>query len=195
MRAQKKIGLFFGTFNPIHVGHLIIANFMAEYTDLQQVWFVVSPQNPMKKKDSLLPERQRLAMVNEAIGDDTRFKGSNIEFGLPKPSYTINTLTYLQEKHPNTHFALIMGSDNLQNFTQWKNHEQILSQHSLYVYPRPGFDGGELKDHPAVKVTNCPLMEISSTFIRQAVKEKKDVSHFMPPAAYHYMKEMHFYEK
>ena len=192
---MKKIGLFFGTFNPVHVGHMVIANYMAQFTDLHQVWLVVSPQNPVKKKDSMLSEHHRLAMVREAIGDDPSMKASNIEFELPKPSYTINTLAYLEEKYKTHRFVLIMGSDNLQYFAKWKNYEQILDKYQLYIYPRPGSDGGEFKDHPKVKFTQTPLMEISATFIRNSVKEKKDIRHLMPEAAYRYMKEMHFYEK
>ncbi len=190
-----KVGLFFGSFNPIHIGHLVLANYMLEFTDLDRVWFVVSPHNPLKKKNSLLDERQRLYLVNLAIGENTKLKTSDIEFKLPQPSYTINTLVYLKEKYPKNEFALIMGADNLENFHKWKNFEEILKQHQLYVYPRPETDGGQLKEHSQVKLINAPLMEISSTFIRQAIKEKKDVRYFMPEAVWKYIKEMHFYEK
>lgn len=190
-----KAGLFFGSFNPIHVGHMVIANHMLAYTDLDQIWFVVSPHNPLKEKNSLLHERQRFHMVTLAIGDNNKMKASNIEFKLPQPSYTINTLTYLKEKYPETDFALIMGSDNLESFHKWKNHQEILKQYEIYVYPRPGKTNEELLKHKHVKLTDAPLMEVSSTAIRKAVKEKKDVRYFLPPAVWEYLKEMHFYEK
>lgn len=190
-----KVGLFFGSFNPIHSGHLILANYMLEYTDLDRVWFVVSPHNPLKKKSTLLDEKQRFNLVNIAIGDNTKLKASNIEFKLPQPSYTIVTLTYLKEKYPQHEFALIMGADNLESLHKWKNYEEILNQYQLYVYPRPAHDGGNLKNHARVQFVNAPLMEISSTAIRQAIKEKKDLRYFMPEAEWQYIKEMHFYEK
>ncbi len=190
-----KVGLFFGSFNPIHAGHLVLANYMLEYTDLERIWFVVSPHNPLKNKSSLLDEKQRLQMVDLAIGDNTKLKASNIEFNLPQPSYTIVTLTYLQEKYPQHEFVLIMGADNLESFHKWKNYEEILKHHQLYIYPRPERDGGKLKDHSQIKFVNAPLMEISSTAIRQAIKEKKDIRYFMPEAVWQYIKEMHFYEK
>lgn len=190
-----KVGLFFGSFNPVHTGHLVLANYMLEYTDLERIWFVVSPHNPLKKKSTLLDEKQRLQMVDLAIGDNIKLKASNIEFNLPQPSYTIVTLTYLKEKYPQHEFVLIMGADNLGNFHKWKNYEEILKHHQLYIYPRPESDGGKLKDHPQIKLINAPLMEISSTAIRQAIKEKKDMRYFMPEAVWQYIKEMHFYEK
>ena len=190
-----KTGLFFGSFNPIHIGHMAIANYMVSFTDLQQVWFVVSPHNPLKEKKTLLSDMHRLRLVREAIADDTRFKASNIEFKLPQPSYTINTLAYLKEKHLAKQFALIIGADNLQTFHKWKNYEEILKQYEVYVYPRPGSDGGDLKSHPKVKWTNAPFMEISSTFIREAIRTKKDIRHYLPEAAWKYIVEMHFYEK
>jgi len=190
-----KIGLFFGSFNPIHVGHMVLANYMLEYTDLDRIWFVVSPHNPLKMKSTLLDEKQRFHLVNLAIGDNIKFKANNIEFKLPQPSYTINTLTYLKEKYPQNEFVLIMGADNLESFHKWKNYEEILKYYQLYVYPRPAYDGGKLKNHPQVKLVNAPLMELSSTAIRQAIKEKKDIRYFVPEAAWQYIKEMHFYEK
>jgi nicotinate-nucleotide adenylyltransferase len=190
-----KVGLFFGSFNPIHVGHMVLANYMLEFTDLEQIWFVVSPHNPLKQKSSLLDQNHRLQLVNIAIENQSKFKASNIEFKLPQPSYTINTLTYLTEKYPNTKFALIMGSDNLENFHKWKNYEEILKRFELYVYHRPENDGGALKNHANVKLINAPLMEISSTLIRQAIREKKDVQFFVPEKVWEYIQEMHFYEK
>ncbi len=190
-----KIGLFFGSFNPIHVGHLVLANYMLEYTDLERLWFVVSPHNPHKVKSSLIDEKQRLHLVDLAIGFNNKLKPSNIEFKLPQPSYTINTLTYLKEKYPQHEFALIMGADNLESFPKWKNYEEILKHHQLYVYPRKSSSIGELKNHPQVKLVDAPIMEISSTAIRQAIKEKKDMRYFMPEEVWEYIKEMHFYEK
>jgi len=190
-----KIGLFFGSFNPIHTGHMVLANYMLEFTDLEKIWFIVSPHNPLKQKSSLLHERYRLEMVTLAIGDNNKMKASDIEFKLPQPSYTINTLAHLQEKYPGNDFALIMGADNLENFHKWKNYEEILKQVELYVYPRPGASGGSLSSHKKVKLVNAPLMEISSTEIRNAIKEKKDVRYFVPQATWEYIKEMHFYEK
>ena len=190
-----KVGLFFGSFNPVHIGHMVLANYMLEFTDLDRIWFVVSPHNPLKQKSSLLNERQRLQMVTLAIGDNNKMKASNIEFKLPQPSYTINTLAYLKEKYPNNNFALIMGADNLEGFHKWKNYEEILKNYELYVYPRPDSKGGELADHKKVRLVNAPLMEISSTEIRNAIKDKKDMRYFVPEAAWQYLKESHFYEK
>lgn len=194
---MKKTGLFFGSFNPIHIGHLVIAEYMAEFTDLSQVWFVVSPQNPLKPAGSLLSETHRISMVRLAIEYDNRFKASSVEFTMPKPSYTINTLAYLSEKHPDNKFALIMGMDNLATLHKWKNYEQILKGHEIYVYPRKEDTPvpKELEQHPSVKITEAPVMELSSTFIRNAIKSKKNVRHMMPPQVADYVKEMHFYEK
>ena len=189
------IGLFFGSFNPIHVGHMVLANYMASFTDLEQIWFVVSPHNPLKEKSSLLNQNQRLHMVNLAIGDNDKLKSSNIEFGLSQPSYTINTLAHLKEKYPQHQFSLIMGEDNLESFTKWKNYEEILKNHKLYVYPRPNSNSGDLKAHSNVIMTEAPLMDISSTIIRQAIKDKKDVSFFVPQAVWQYLDEMSFYKK
>ncbi len=190
-----KIGLFFGSFNPIHNGHLTLANYMLEYTDLERIWFVVSPHNPLKNKSTLLDEKQRLQLVNLAIGDNKKLKSTNIEFNLPQPSYTINTLRYLKEKYPKNVFAIIMGADNLENFHKWKNFKEILKNYQLYVYPRKESDGGQLKNHAHVKLVNAPLMQLSSTAIRQAIKEKKEVRHFLPEHVWQCIKETHFYEK
>lgn len=194
-----KIGLFFGSFNPIHIGHLIIANYMVEYTDLNRVWFVVSPHNPLKEKKTLLADNYRLQLVNEAIADNNKLKASNIEFKLPQPSYTVNTLIHLSEKYPKYKFALIMGSDNLFTFHKWKNYEQILKHYELYIYPRPNSEiktlHSNLQQHLSIKKVDAPLMEISSSFIRKAIKEKKDVRYMLPEAVFNYIREMHFYEK
>ncbi|WP_159637185.1 nicotinate (nicotinamide) nucleotide adenylyltransferase [Sphingobacterium composti Ten et al. 2007 non Yoo et al. 2007] len=178
--ANKKIGLFFGSFNPIHIGHLIIANYMANFTELDEVWFVVSPQNPFKEKKSLGNMYDRLEMVNLAIEGSDKLRASDIEFNLPQPSYTIDTLVYLQEKYPNRDFVLIMGEDNLEGLMKWKNAEIILRDYQIVVYPRPGYDGGELKNHPSVTMTDTPVMELSSTFLRQAIKENKNIKYFTP---------------
>lgn len=190
-----KTGLFFGSFNPIHVGHLVIAEYMAENSDLEEVWFVVSPQSPFKKKESLLANTHRLAMVKLAIEHSNKLKYSDIEFKLPQPSYTITTVVNLYEKYPTKQFALIMGSDNLQSFTKWKNYEQLLELCPLYVYPRPGFDGGELKKHPRVTWVNAPQMDISATYIRQAVKEGKSIRYMLTDTVFNYLNEMNFYKK
>jgi len=190
-----KVGLFFGSFNPVHVGHLVLANYMLEFTDLHKIWFVVSPHNPLKEKKSLLAEHHRLQLVNIAVEYNTNMKASNIEFKLPQPSYTINTLTYLKEKHPEHNFVLIMGEDNLTNFHKWKNYEEILKHHEIYVYPRAKSEETELKNHSKIKFINAPIIEISSTQIREAIKNKKDVRYFLPEKVWEYIKEMHFYEK
>jgi nicotinate-nucleotide adenylyltransferase len=190
-----KIGLFFGSFNPVHNGHMVIASYMAEFTDLDQVWFVVSPHNPLKEKQSLLKDYHRLRLVDIAIGEYRKLKSSNIEFSLPQPSYTVHTLSYLMEKHKGHDFALLLGADNLETFKKWKNWEQILELVELYVYPRKGSDGGELLHHPKVKVVDAPMMELSATFIRNAIRDKKDVRYMLPSQVWEYVKEMHFYEK
>ncbi|MFM9028886.1 MAG: nicotinate (nicotinamide) nucleotide adenylyltransferase, partial [Bacteroidota bacterium] len=169
-----KIGLFFGSFNPVHIGHMVIASYMAEYTDLEQVWLVVSPHNPLKQKDTLLDDQHRLQLVKIAIDDYRKLKASNIEFSLPKPSYTVNTLAYLTEKHPEYRFVLLMGADNLVTFKKWKNWEQILEFSEIYVYPRRDSDGGDLLHHPKVKVVGAPMMDISATFIRDSIRQGKD---------------------
>ncbi len=174
-----KIGLFFGSFNPIHVGHLIIGNTMAETTDLDEVWYVVSPQNPFKKNQSLLHEFDRYDMVAAAIADNPAFRVSDIEFNLPKPSYTIDTLTYLSDKYPQHAFVLIIGEDNLDQFTNWKNHEQILAQYELYVYPRPDSSENTLRTHPKVKLVDAPLLEISATYIRSLVNNGKSIRYLV----------------
>ena len=192
---MKPTALFFGSFNPIHTGHLIIANYFLEYADIAELWFVVSPQNPFKERDNLLADHHRYALVKLAIEDEPRFRVSDIEFKMPKPSYTIDTLTWLQEKYPDREFTLIIGSDQLPSFHKWKNFEQILDYYQLYVYPRPKADNGEYSDHPKVKRFEAPLMDISSSFIRDALKQKKEVRYFLPPGVFDYIRDMHFYEK
>lgn len=189
-----KTGLFFGSFNPVHIGHLAIANYMVEFTDLDQVWFVVSPQNPLKKASTLLEDHKRRALLEMAVEDDPRFRVSDVEFRLPKPSFTIDTLTHLKEAYPAHTFILIMGSDGLATFPKWKNHRVIEEQYERYVYPRPGYEV-DPQSHKGVRLVEAPQMEISSTFIRQAIQRQKDIRHFLPPRVYQYITEMHFYEK
>jgi len=189
------IGLFFGSFNPVHVGHMVLANYMVEFTDIEKVWFVVSPHNPLKNKKSLLDQNQRLHMVNLAIGDSDLFKSNNIEFGLSQPSYTINTLAHLNEKYPQHTFSLIIGQDNLSSFHKWKNYEEIIKRFKLYVYPRPNAEASDLDLQKNVIMTEAPLIEISSTFIRNALLEKKNVSFFVPESVWNYIDEMSFYRK
>jgi len=177
-----KIGLFFGSFNPIHIGHLIIANLMVEASDLQKVWFVVSPQNPLKPAKGLLHEFDRYDMVRAAVYENYKLDVSDVEFHLPKPSYTIHTLVHLKEKHPDKEFRVIVGEDNLSNFTRWKNHRQILDLYGLYVYPRPGTQLSELRSHPNVTIVEAPLLDISATFIRERIRKGQSVRYLVPDA-------------
>ncbi|MDX1445590.1 nicotinate (nicotinamide) nucleotide adenylyltransferase [Lishizhenia sp.] len=198
-----KVGLYFGSFNPIHIGHLIIANHMVDTTDMDQVWMVVSPHNPLKKKKSLLEDYHRLALVNEAIEDNLNLRASDIEFKLEQPSYTANTLAYLKEKHPKHQFVLIMGEDNLRTFHKWKNYEQILERYEIYVYPRVvtvqemekgTIEHNALQDHPHVHFCgDAPLMKISSSYIRKAIKLGRDVRYLLPKPVLKYIDEMNFY--
>lgn len=174
---------------------MVIANYMAEFTDLNEVWLVVSPHNPLKPIGSLLQDYHRLTLVKEAIGDYRKIKSSNIEFSLPKPSYTIHTLVHIKEKYPQHDFVLIMGSDSLTTLHKWKNYEMILADYEIYIYSRPDHDGGQFKNHPKVKFIDAPLMEISASFIRKAIKEKKDVRFMLPAAVFNYIDEMAFYKK
>ena len=191
-----KIGLYFGTFNPIHIGHLTIANHLAEHSDLDQVWFVVTPLSPFKKKSSLLDNNQRLEMVYRATKDYTNLRPSDIEFGLKEPNYTIDTLTYLGEKFPEHEFALIMGEDNLKSFHKWKNYELILENHNLYVYPRisEGKINTQFNNHPKIIKVDAPIMQLSSTFIRNEIKEGKNIRPMLPEHVWDYLDEMNFYK-
>ncbi len=175
-----KIGLFFGSFNPIHSGHLIIANYIVEHTDLDELWLVLTPHNPHKKRSTLANDYDRLNLVKIAAQLHSKIKASDIEFSLPKPSYTVETLTYLKEKHPNDDFVLIMGGDNLGTFHKWKNYEIILRDYQIYVYKRPQYDLGELQNHPNIKLLDAPLMQISSSMIRKLIKEQKSISYWVP---------------
>lgn len=193
---MKKIGLFFGTFNPVHMGHLVIANHMAEYTDLNEVWLVVTPHNPLKKKNSLLADHHRLELVYRAIEGYEKLKPSDIEFGLPQPNYTIKTLVYLKEKYPDVEFCLIMGEDNLRSLHKWKNFELILEHHEIYVYPRvqkANDKKGKFDSHPKITKVDAPIMEISSTFIRNAVAQGKNVKPLLQPKVWEYVDLMNFY--
>ena len=191
---MKKIGIYSGSFNPIHHGHVMLANYLVEFSDLDELWFVVTPQNPLKKKEDLLADEERLRMVRLAVGDDPRFRVSDVEMHLPTPSYTINTLTALSDQYPDCRFVFICGMDSLQNFKNWREYQSILDNYELLVFPREGYDGGDLARHPSVTVLKTPIVEVSSTFIRRCVKEGRDVRHFMPERAFRYMKENRFYE-
>ena len=198
---MAKIGLYFGSFNPVHIGHMAIAGYMTEFAGLNQVWFVVSPHNPLKKKETLLADHHRLYMAQLAIGDNDRLKTSDIEFKLPVPSYTIDTLTYLNEKHPKNEFCLVMGEDNLNTLQKWKNATELVSRYPIYVYPRSDSERpsspllDQILSNADIHKVNAPLMEISGTFIRNGIKSGKDMSYFLPVPVWKYIKEMHFYEK
>ncbi|HKO75964.1 MAG TPA: nicotinate (nicotinamide) nucleotide adenylyltransferase [Flavobacterium sp.] len=192
-----KIGLYFGTFNPIHIGHLIIANHMAEHADLDQVWMVVTPHNPLKKKATLLDDYHRLQMVYLATEDFAKIKPSDIEFKLSQPNYTVNTLVHLQEKFPDHEFSLIMGEDNLKSLHKWKNYEAILEHHDIYVYPRISSEAEnlELKNHPKVHLIDAPVVEISSTDIRHNIKKSKNIQPLLPHKVWDYIDHNNFYKK
>ncbi|MBO0950423.1 nicotinate (nicotinamide) nucleotide adenylyltransferase [Fibrella forsythiae] len=193
-----KIGLFFGSFNPIHVGHLIVANTMATSADLEQVWFVVSPQNPFKKTKSLLHEFDRLDMVERAIADNNRLKATDVEFSMPKPSYTIDTLDVLSQKFPQHTFKLIMGEDNLDQFANWKQYERILNNVGLYVYPRPARLGelaspSPFREHPNVRLIAAPLLDISATYIRDAIRLNRSIRYMVPDVVEEMIERKKFY--
>ena len=202
-----KIGLYFGTFNPIHIGHLIIANHLAEYSDLDQIWMVVTPHNPFKNKQTLLDDYQRLQLVFLATEDYPKIKPSDIEFKLPQPNYTVNTLAHLQEKYPQHIFSLIMGEDNLKSLHKWKNHEIILQNHEIYVYPRISSEldtslkdelakqNSTFKNHPKIHIVDAPIVEISSTFIRENIKNKKNVQPLLPSKVWEYIDHNNLYKK
>ena len=190
-----KVGLFFGSFNPIHIGHLVIADVMAQSTDLDQVWFVVSPQNPFKSSKSLLHEFDRLKMVELAIADNYKLKAVDVEFHMPKPSYTADTLAYLSDKHPEHEFVLIIGEDNLMSFHKWKNYQTILDHYGLYVYPRPKVDKDKIKiDLEKIHYVNAPLLDISATFIRDAIKNNHSVRYLLHESVIGYIESKHFYQ-
>jgi len=192
-----KVGLYFGTFNPIHVGHVIIANHMAEYSGLDQIWLVVTPHNPLKKKSTLLDDHQRLQMVFLATQDYPKLKPSDIEFRLPQPSYTTNTLVHLQEKFPTHEFSLIMGEDNLNSLHKWKNYEVILQNHDIYVYPRINTDtiNPDIEASARIHRVEAPVIEISSTSIREGIKDGKNVQPLLPQKVWQYVEHNLFYRK
>ena len=188
-----KIGLYFGSYNPIHIGHLIIGSHVANHTDIQQVWMVVSPQNPLKPSSILLNEYHRLHLVKLAVGEDPQLKASDVEFKLPRPSYTIDTLTYLHEKHPKKEFVLIGGGDMLTSLHKCKNYQALLDQYKLYHYPRPGAAPTPFDNHPSITFTDTPFIDISSSFIREAIGKGKNMRYFLPEKVWKYIGEMNFY--
>jgi nicotinate-nucleotide adenylyltransferase len=189
----QKIGLYFGSFNPIHIGHMIIANVMAENTDLDKVCLVISPQNPFKPSKGLLHEFDRYDLVKAAIADNYKLEASDVEFHLPKPSYTAHTLAYLSEKHPSKEFKVILGEDNLENFTKWKNYQHILDQYGLYVYPRPNVTNSVLSRHANVKMVDAPLLDISATYIRACIKNNKSIKYLVPEPVENLIRLKNFY--
>lgn len=195
MTQPKRVGLFFGSFNPIHTGHLIIAEYMADMTDLKQIWLVVSPHNPLKVQASLAKDYDRLHMVQLAIDDNTRLKASNIEFSLPKPSYTIDTMAYLHEKYPEIEFALIMGSDNLDTIHKWKNYELLLSRYAIHVYKRQGSETVNQPEGANVVIHDVPLLNISSTYIRRQIAAGHSVRYLVPDKVYEYLDGSRLYKQ
>lgn len=194
---MKKVGLFLGSFNPIHIGHLILANYIIENTDMDELWFVVSPQNPFKDKKSLLKDHNRLDMVQLALKNYPKLRASNVEFSLPVPSYTIDTLTYLHEKYPDYSFALIMGEDNLKSLRRWKNSDLLINNHQIIVYPRVYSDGGlstENVVHENIAIVKAPVIELSATEIREMIKEGKNVRPMLPPEVFEYLDGSNFYQ-
>ncbi|MBQ7711485.1 MAG: nicotinate-nucleotide adenylyltransferase [Bacteroidales bacterium] len=191
----RKVGLFFGSFNPIHVGHLIIANTFVGRTDLDEVWLVVSPQNPLKQQKSLLADYHRVEMVRRAVEDNDRLRVCDAELKLPVPSYTVLTLAHLGEQYRDKEFSLIMGGDNLASFERWRNYEYILEHYPIYVYPRPGFDNCPLRDHRNVHLVDVPMMNISSSDIRERIRRGESVQYLLTEPVHQYLREMHFYEK
>ncbi|MGB0880333.1 MAG: nicotinate (nicotinamide) nucleotide adenylyltransferase [Polaribacter sp.] len=194
---MSKIGLYFGTFNPIHVGHLIIANHIVEHSDVDEVWMVVTPQNPFKKKKSLLDNIHRLALVDRATENYPKIKSSNIEFKLPQPNYTVHTLAHITELYPEKKFCLIMGEDNLKSFHKWKNYETILEHHHIYVYPRisEGISEAQFHNHAKINKVDAPIVQISSTMIRNGIRNKKNIQPLLTEEVWHYIDEMNFYKK
>ena len=191
---KKKTGLFFGSFNPIHTGHLIIAQYFIEFSDLHQIWFVITPHNPLKRKESLLEDHHRLNMVKIAIEDNPAFRACDIEFRLAKPSYTIHTLAHLRERYPEKAFCLIMGGDNLETLDKWKHYELLLEENEIYVYKRPDTNISRFESHPNVKVFDAPLMKISSSFIRDALKRNKKMHYFLHEKVNTYIEDMFLYK-
>lgn len=198
---MKKIGLYFGTFNPVHIGHLVIANFMANHTDLEEVWMVVTPHNPLKNRAELLPDEHRFQMVRLAIVDNPKVWASDVEFDLPQPNFTTNTLDFLVKEHPDCEFTLIMGEDNLRSLDKWKDHNRILEQFDILVYPRSQTEG-ETRLEPVngldfsrVKICDAPMIKISSTFLRNSIQNQKDVRYLIPDKVINYISNNYLYEK
>lgn len=194
---MKKVGLFFGSFNPIHIGHLILANYIIENTDMDELWFVVSPQNPFKDKKSLLKDHNRLDMVQLAVKNYPKLRASNVEFSLPIPSYTIDTLAYLHEKYPEYSFSLIMGEDNLKGLKKWKNAETLIKNYQIIVYPRIAIEGekaAENVEHENISIVKAPIIELSATEIRKMIKEGKNVRPMLPPEVFEYLDGSNFYQ-
>lgn len=183
-KRVRQIGLYFGSFNPVHVGHLAIANYLVEFTSLDEVWFIISPHNPLKSKSSLLNDRLRYELVKVAIEDSTTLRASDVEFNMPRPSYTIDTLAYLTEKYPDIEFSIIMGSDGLRTFGKWKNAELIVSNYKRIIYPRHSEETEWIKTHRNIEIVDAPRIEISSSFIRQSIKEGKDIRYFLHPKVF-----------
>ena len=194
---MKNIGLYFGTFNPIHIGHLIIANHMVENSDLDEIWMVVTPHNPFKKKSSLLGNNHRLEMVYKATENYHKIKPSDIEFNLPQPNYTVHTLAHISDKYPDYNFNLIMGEDNLKSLHKWKNYETILEHHNVYIYPRisDGIIETQFDNHPKIHKVDAPIVQISSTMIRNGIKDKKNIQPLLSAEVWQYVDEMNFYKK
>ena len=189
-----KITLYFGSFNPVHTGHMIIANHLLNFTQTEEVWMVISPQNPFKNQQNLADSYDRLHLVELAIGDQANIRTNTIEFDLPKPSYTIDTLTYLQEQYPEHEFALLVGSDNLPSFHKWKNYEMILKHYQMYVYERPGHVTELYKDQENVQFVEGPMLHISASFIRKLIREGRDIRYLVPDAVYHYLGASNLYK-
>ncbi len=190
-----KIGLFFGSFNPIHIGHLIIAGYMVNFTDLDQVWLVVSPQSPLKKKNGLAGVYDRIEMARLATDSSNNILVSSVELSMPQPSYTVDTLNELKIRYPDYQFSLIMGADNIVSLRKWKSHEQILAEHKIFVYPRPGSDIGEWINHPQISITEAPFLELSSTFIRKALKDKKNIQYMLPESVLDFIDRKSLYSR
>lgn len=190
---MEKVGLFFGSFNPVHVGHMVIANYMAEHADLDRIWMVVTPHNPHKNKKNLANDFDRLQMVQLALEDNEKLEACDVEFYLPKPSYTVDTLAYLTERYTTIEFSLIMGGDNLASLHKWKNYEVLLERHKIYVYSRPSYDLGDLKDHPSVEILDAPMLEISASYIRKQITEGKSVKYLLTEPVYDFLQKNDIY--
>jgi nicotinate-nucleotide adenylyltransferase len=189
-----RIGLYPGSFNPVHIGHMVIAGYMAEFAGLDEVWMVVSPRNPLKLTNDMLQDYHRLGLVKLAIGDNKKLRASDVEFKLTKPSYTINTVQHLKEKFPSNEFVLIVGEDNLATFDKWKDYEELLKLCMVYVYPRLNVEKTKFHVHPKIKmIKEVPVMEISATFIRERIKNKKDIRYMLPDAVWRSIEENRFY--